>query len=117
MHRAGAHLEIERLLQDAAVGAPEFRQLEDQLLECHRPPNAGLRPVGTLGMTVPDANTRPGDARFGGELPSPGVGIPSWSCFSLSTRVPRKAWTAMALLLRTGSDLKAIDKRPAGLEH
>jgi hypothetical protein len=33
MHRAGPHLDIERLLQEAAARRPEFRQFEDQLLQ------------------------------------------------------------------------------------
>jgi hypothetical protein len=42
-----------------------------------------------LGMTMPQRKPRPGDAGFVSELPSPCDGIPSWSCFSLSTRSPR----------------------------
>ena len=33
MHRAGAHLDVERLLQEAAARGPELRQLEDELLQ------------------------------------------------------------------------------------
>ena len=33
MHRAGAHLDIERLLQEAAAGGPELGELEDELLQ------------------------------------------------------------------------------------
>ena len=33
MHRPGAHLDVERLLQEAAARRPELGQLEDQLLE------------------------------------------------------------------------------------
>ncbi len=33
MHGAGAHLEVERLLQHAPLAGPELRKLEDQLLE------------------------------------------------------------------------------------
>ena len=35
MRRAGADLEVERLLQQAAVRGPEGRQLEDEILEGH----------------------------------------------------------------------------------
>ena len=31
----GAHLDVERLLEEAAPGGPEFGELEDQLLERH----------------------------------------------------------------------------------
>jgi len=33
VHRARAHLDIERLLEEAASGNPELGQLEDQLLK------------------------------------------------------------------------------------
>ena len=33
MHCAGAHFNIERLLEQAAPGGPEFRELEDELLK------------------------------------------------------------------------------------
>ena len=36
MGRAGADFEIERLLEDAALGGPELRQLEDEILERQR---------------------------------------------------------------------------------
>ena len=44
---AGAHFEIERLLQQAAVRGPERRQLEDEVLKGH----AILNPVRSLRVT------------------------------------------------------------------
>src|SRR3990170_860447 len=35
MHRAGAHLDVERLLQRAPARGPELRQLQDQALKSH----------------------------------------------------------------------------------
>ena len=35
VHGPGAHLDVEGLLEEAASGGPEFRQLEDQLLKRH----------------------------------------------------------------------------------
>src|SRR5438067_13403630 len=35
VHRAGADLDVERLLQRAAARYPEFRQLQDQILKGH----------------------------------------------------------------------------------
>jgi len=32
VHGSGAHLDIERLLEETAAGGPELGQLEDQLL-------------------------------------------------------------------------------------
>src|SRR4030095_11187731 len=34
MHRARAHLDVERLLQETAARDPEFGQFEDELLQC-----------------------------------------------------------------------------------
>ena len=34
MHRTGAHFDVQRLLKQATPGDPEFRELEDELLQC-----------------------------------------------------------------------------------
>ncbi len=33
MHRSGAHLDVERLVQETAARGPELRELEDELLQ------------------------------------------------------------------------------------
>ena len=53
MHRPGAHLDVERLLQETAARGPELRQLEDQLLQRDHSIQTGL-PGSTLASS-PDA--------------------------------------------------------------
>jgi hypothetical protein len=48
VHRAGADFDVERLLDEAPLRGPVFRELEDQVLQCHsiafRKPPSNLRP-------------------------------------------------------------------------
>src|SRR3990170_4115502 len=61
MHRPGAHLDVERLLKEAAPGSPEFRQLEDELLQCdHSYKNASSFPPPASRSGCPPPRSKPG---------------------------------------------------------
>ena len=64
MHRAGADLDVERLLQRAPARRPEFRQLENEILKGHRHViAASLATRAPTSGPSPDASRSARDAR------------------------------------------------------
>src|SRR6202011_3368888 len=56
MHRAGADLDVERLLEGASARRPELRQLENEALKRHR----GIVIVASRATRAPISDPSPG---------------------------------------------------------